>query len=43
MDVGNLGDEGRTCIVEIVCTRGLGEPFRRDTLSKPVRFLKKYR
>jgi sulfoacetaldehyde acetyltransferase len=33
----------KTCIVEILCTRELGKPFRRDALAKPVRFLDKYR
>jgi len=36
-------DEGKTCVVEIMCTRELGDPFRRDALSKPVRFLEKYK
>lgn len=35
--------EGKTCIVEIMCTRELGDPFRRDALSKPVRYLEKYK
>ena len=35
--------EGKTCVVEIMCTRELGDPFRRDALSKPVRLLEKYR
>jgi sulfoacetaldehyde acetyltransferase len=26
-----------------MCTRELGDPFRRDALSKPVRYLEKYR
>ena len=43
MAVVDLDDEGKACIVEIMCTRGLGEPFRRDTLSKPVRLLEKYK
>lgn len=34
---------GRTTVVEIMCTRELGDPFRRDALSKPVRFLEKYK
>jgi sulfoacetaldehyde acetyltransferase len=34
---------GKTTIVEIMCTRELGDPFRRDALSKPVRLLDKYR
>ncbi|WP_205962490.1 sulfoacetaldehyde acetyltransferase [Paraburkholderia phosphatilytica] len=36
-------NEGKTTIVEIMCTRELGDPFRRDALSKPVRLLDKYR
>lgn len=36
-------NEGKTCIVEIMCTRELGDPFRRDALSKPVRYLDKYK
>ncbi len=34
--------EGKTCVIEIMCTRELGDPFRRDALSKPVRLLEKY-
>ena len=34
--------EGKTCLLEIMCTRELGDPFRRDALSKPVRLLEKY-
>ena len=33
----------KTCVLEIMCTRELGDPFRRDALSKPVRFLDKYK
>jgi len=36
-------NEGKTCIIEIMCTRELGDPFRRDALSKPVRLLEKYK
>jgi sulfoacetaldehyde acetyltransferase len=36
-------NEGKTCVVEIMCTRELGDPFRRDALSKPVRLLEKYK
>ncbi|TAL89037.1 MAG: sulfoacetaldehyde acetyltransferase [Candidimonas sp.] len=36
-------NHGKTTIVEIMCTRELGDPFRRDALSKPVRFLPKYK
>jgi sulfoacetaldehyde acetyltransferase len=35
--------EGRTTVVEMMCTRELGDPFRRDALRKPVRLLEKYR
>ncbi len=34
---------GKTCVIEIMCTRELGDPFRRDALSKPVRLLEKYK
>ena len=43
MAVGNLDDEGKTCVVEIMCTRALGDPFRRDALFKLVRLLEKYK
>jgi sulfoacetaldehyde acetyltransferase len=33
----------KTCVIEIMCTRELGDPFRRDALAKPVRFLDKYK
>ena len=35
--------EGKTTIIEVMCTRELGDPFRRDALSKPVRHLDKYK
>lgn len=35
--------EGKTCVIEIMCTRELGDPFRRDALAKPVRLLEKYK
>ncbi len=35
-------NEGKTCIIEIMCTRELGDPFRRDALKTPVRLLEKY-
>lgn len=35
-------NEGRTTVIEIMCTRELGDPFRRDALRKPVRLLEKY-
>jgi sulfoacetaldehyde acetyltransferase len=34
---------GRTTVIEVMCTRELGDPFRRDALSKPVRYLEKYK
>ncbi len=34
---------GMTTVIEVMCTRELGDPFRRDALSKPVRYLEKYR
>ncbi len=36
-------NEGKTTIVEIFTTRELGDPFRKDALSKPVRYLEKYK
>jgi sulfoacetaldehyde acetyltransferase len=36
-------NHGKTTIIEIMCTRELGDPFRRDALSKPVRMLDKYK
>jgi sulfoacetaldehyde acetyltransferase len=35
--------EGKTTILEMMVTRELGDPFRRDALSKPVRLLEKYK
>ncbi len=35
--------EGKTCVIEVMCTRELGDPFRRDALAKPIRFLEKYK
>ncbi len=35
--------EGRTTVVEMMVTKELGDPFRRDALSKPVRHLEKYK
>jgi sulfoacetaldehyde acetyltransferase len=34
---------GKTTVVEVMCTRELGDPFRRDALNKPVRYLDKYK
>ncbi len=35
-------NEGKTTVIEIMCSRELGDPFRKDALSKPVRHLEKY-
>ena len=35
--------EGRTTVLEMMVTRELGDPFRRDALSWPVRHLAKYK
>jgi sulfoacetaldehyde acetyltransferase len=34
--------EGKCTVVEMMLTQELGDPFRRDALSKPVRYLEKY-
>jgi len=36
-------NDRKTTIVEIMCTQELGDPFRKDALSKPVRYLDKYK
>jgi sulfoacetaldehyde acetyltransferase len=36
-------NHGKTTIIEIMCTRELGDPFRRDALAKPVRMLDQYK
>ncbi|MGH8829949.1 MAG: sulfoacetaldehyde acetyltransferase [Polaromonas sp.] len=36
-------NQKKTCVIEIMCTRELGDPFRRDALAKPVRLLEKYK
>ena len=33
----------KTTILEVMCTKELGDPFRRDALQAPKRFLKKYK
>jgi len=35
--------DGKTTILEMMVTRELGDPFRRDALSMPVRLLDKYK
>ena len=36
-------NDRKTTVIEIMCTRELGDPSRRDALNKPVRFLDKYK
>jgi len=33
---------GKTTVLEMMLTQELGDPFRRDALSRPVRYLEKY-
>ena len=33
---------GRTTVIEVMCTKELGDPFRKDALSVPIRHLGKY-
>ena len=47
---GEIGDALRqgtkadkACVIEIMVTQELGDPFRRDALTKPVRLLPKYK
>ena len=35
--------DGKTTVLEMMVTQELGDPFRRDALSKPIRYLEKYR
>jgi len=35
--------DGKCTVLEMMVTQELGDPFRRDALSKPVRYLAKYR
>ncbi|HEX6138173.1 MAG TPA: sulfoacetaldehyde acetyltransferase, partial [Casimicrobiaceae bacterium] len=35
--------DGRTTVLEMMVTRELGDPFRRDALSLPVRHLARYK
>merc|ERR1719254_201550 len=35
--------EGKPCIVELMCTKELGDPFRRDAMKLPVRHLARYK
>ena len=36
-------NDRKTCVVEVMCNRELGDPFRRDALAKPIRHLDKYK
>ncbi|NDZ15954.1 sulfoacetaldehyde acetyltransferase [Variovorax sp. WS11] len=36
-------NQGKTTVIEVMCTRELGDPFRRDALAKPIRHLDKYK
>jgi sulfoacetaldehyde acetyltransferase len=35
--------DGKTTVIEMMVTKELGDPFRRDALSKPIRHLDKYK
>jgi len=35
-------NEGKTTVIEVMCTKELGDPFRKDAMSIPVRHLDKY-
>ncbi|MDG1876819.1 MAG: sulfoacetaldehyde acetyltransferase [Acidimicrobiales bacterium] len=35
--------EGKTTVIEIMCTKELGDPFRKDALQTPTRYLDKYK
>ena len=41
--IGAQMNEGRTTVIEVMVTQELGDPFRKDALSKPVRLLDKYK
>ncbi len=40
--INNQMEDGTTTVIEVMCTKELGAPFRKDALSTPVRYLKKY-
>ncbi len=42
-DACKAQQDGKTTILEMMVTRELGDPFRRDALSMPVRHLEKYK
>ena len=35
--------EGKTCVLEMMCSKELADPFRRDAMSMPKRKLAKYK
>merc|ERR1712032_1240981 len=35
--------EGKPCILELMCTKELGDPFRRDAMKLPKRYLPQYK
>lgn len=41
--IKNQMEDRKTTVIEIYCTRELGDPFRKDAMSTPVRHLKKYK
>jgi sulfoacetaldehyde acetyltransferase len=41
-DSARAQSDGKTTVLEMMVTQELGDPFRRDALSKPVRYLAKY-
>jgi sulfoacetaldehyde acetyltransferase len=40
--IGAQMNDRKTTVIEIMCTKELGDPFRKDALSTPVRHLDKY-
>ena len=40
--IDNQMNKGKTTVVEIMCTKELGDPFRRDAMKLPKRLLPKY-
>lgn len=38
----NQTEKGKTTVIEVMCTKELGDPFRRDAMKLPQRLLPKY-
>lgn len=38
-----LQEQGKTCVIEMMCTKELDDPFRRDAMKMPLRSLAKYK